>query len=1124
MEPCVSSQKCRTPYIRGTLYRLWREALALSGRDPVAAWASVVEDPQKAAAYKAARGKGGLVRLSWEEAREIIAASLVYTVAKYGPDRVAGFSPIPAMSMVSYAAGARFLSLLGGVLLSFYDWYADLPPASPQVWGEQTDVPESADWFDSTYLILWGANLPMTRSPDAHFLAEARYRGTKVVVVSPDYAENVKFADVWLAANPGTDGALAMAMTHVILQEFYVDHPDPYFLEYARTYTDLPFLVRLERRGDFWVPGPFLRESDIAAGGENGSWKTVVFDRKRAGPAVPAGSIGFRWGRPGQWNLKMEDPSTGEKLDPLLTCLDLSGDVVTVAFPCFAGAGATVLQRGVPVTKIRDREGREVTVTTVFDLLLANCGVGRGLPGDYPRGYDDPAPYTPAWQEAVTGVDGPTVTRVAREFAANAAATRGRSRVIMGAGANHWYHSDVTFRAVIGLVLLTGACGRQGGGWAYYVGQEKVRPLSGFSAVAFARDWQQAVRQQASTPFFYLLTGQWRYEDFTADALRSPLAGSGTGLHFADYYAVAARRGWVPAYPQFDANPLDLCAAAERAGAKTDDEIVAEVVRRLRQGEVRFAVEDPDDPKNFTRVFFVWRSNLIGSGGKGHEYFLKHFLGTGSSLRNRPGSARPRVVRWREEMPEGKGDLLVTLDFRMSDTAVYSDIVLPAATWYEKHDLSSTDLHPFIHPLNPAIEPPWEAKADWDVFRDIAGDFSRLAARHLGVRRDLVASPLNHDTPAEIGQPLDAELDWADGTGEAVPGRTMPSLKVVERDYPHLDEQFVSLGPLLTGPGLGAKGLNWTAQEEYGHLARTLGTHRRGDVAADRPDLREGKNVAEAILALSGATNGAVAIKGWRALERTTGLSLTSLAEARREESFSFADITAQPRKVITTPEWSGIESRGRRYAPFSVNVEHLVPWRTLTGRQHFYLDHAWIGEFGENLPLYRPPLDLLRYEGDLKTGGRREMVVRFISPHNKWSIHSTYVDTLPMLTLFRGGPTVWLNNEDAADVGIADNEWVELYNKNGMALARAVVSHRLPRGVSFMYHAQERLINMPFRAPRGERGGLHNSLTKIYIKPTHLIGGYAQLSYGFNYYGPIGAQKDSYVVIRKHLPGGEGN
>src|SRR5699024_6575686 len=98
--------------------KLWQQALAEHG-DPVEAWASIVEDEEKAKSYKQARGKGGLVRASWRDVTRLIAAQLVYTIKEYGPDRIAGFTPIPAMSMISYASGARFISLLGGEMLSF---------------------------------------------------------------------------------------------------------------------------------------------------------------------------------------------------------------------------------------------------------------------------------------------------------------------------------------------------------------------------------------------------------------------------------------------------------------------------------------------------------------------------------------------------------------------------------------------------------------------------------------------------------------------------------------------------------------------------------------------------------------------------------------------------------------------------------------------------------------------------------------------------------------------------------------------------------------------------------------------------------------------------------------------
>ena len=132
-------------------------------------------------------------------------------------------------------------------MTSFYDWYADLPVASPQVFGDQTDVPESGDWWDASYLMMWGSNVPVTRTPDAHWMAEVRYRGTKVVSVSPDYSDNTKFADEWMPCAPGTDGAMAMAMGHVILSEFLVDRRTPFFVDYVQQYTDLPFLVQTGR-------------------------------------------------------------------------------------------------------------------------------------------------------------------------------------------------------------------------------------------------------------------------------------------------------------------------------------------------------------------------------------------------------------------------------------------------------------------------------------------------------------------------------------------------------------------------------------------------------------------------------------------------------------------------------------------------------------------------------------------------------------------------------------------------------------------------------------------------------------------------------------------------------------
>jgi nitrate reductase alpha subunit len=252
-------------------------------------------------------------------------------------------------------------------------------------------------------------------------------------------------------------------------------------------------------------------------------------------------------------------------------------------------------------------------------------------------------------------------------------------------------------------------------------------------------------------------------------------------------------------------------------------------------------------------------------------------------------------------------------------------------------------------------------------------------------------------------------------------------------------------------------------------------------------------------------------------MERRTGVELADLAGPRSGERVTFQDAQVQPRTVITSPEWSGIEAHDRRYAPFTINVERAKPWHTLSGRQHFYLDHAWMLELGDGLAAFRPPLNQRRLFGNQGAGdGRLEITLRYLTPHSKWSIHSEYQDNLHMLTLFRGGGVLWMSREDAHALGIADNDWVEAINRNGIVACRAAVSHRIPEGTCLMYHAKDRHLNVPKTEVTGNRGGTDNSLTRIVMKPTHFIGGYAQLSFGFNYYGPTGSQRDEVTVVRK--------
>ena len=275
-----------------------------------------------------------------------------------------------------------------------------------------------------------------------------------------------------------------------------------------------------------------------------------------------------------------------------------------------------------------------------------------------------------------------------------------------------------------------------------------------------------------------------------------------TQEHTLDANIRAVRMGWLPSYPQFNISSLEIVRKAEQAGAKSDAEIRQWVVEQLKSGELKFAVQDPDAPENWPRLWFIWRGNALNASAKGQEYFFKHYLGTHNQIiSDEVDKSHFNEVTYRDEAPEGKFDLVVDINFRMDTSALYSDIVLPTASWYEKDDLNTTDMHSFIHPLQLAVPPSWESKIDWDIFKILAGKISELAQTHMPEPvRDLVAMPLQHDTPAEMAQ---AHIrDWARGECEPIPGVTMPNFVVTERDYVNLGKRFISFGPKVQKEGL----------------------------------------------------------------------------------------------------------------------------------------------------------------------------------------------------------------------------------------------------------------------------------------------------------------------------------
>ena len=282
--------------------------------------------------------------------------------------------------------------------------------------------------------------------------------------------------------------------------------------------------------------------------------------------------------------------------------------------------------------------------------------------------------------------------------------------------------------------------------------------------------------------------------------------------------------------------------------------------------------------------------------------------------------------------------------------------------------------------------------------------------------------------------------------------------------------------------------------------------------------LKNDADVCNIILEFATVTNGELAYRSYKNMEEKVGLPLAHLAEKSRSVRCTYDGLQKGPQRFVNSPMWSGLIENGRPYSPFTYNVEAMVPWRTLTGRQHFYLDHLMYIQYGEHLPTYKPkPLPTeysdLRFSKEVGDS----IMLNYLTPHGKWHIHSTYGDNQRMSTLSRGVEPLWINEKDADAINIVDNDWVEVHNDNGVVVTRAVVSARIPPGVCIQYHSPERTYSVP-KSPlrKHRRGGGHNSLTRTRLKPNFMAGGYGQFTYHFNYWGPIGCNRDTHIMVRK--------
>ena len=202
------------------------------------------------------RGEGKWKRISWDEAYDEIADACIDAALEAGTETIVHDH---GTTNIDYGPDAfsemRWTHAMGTTLIDSWAGVGDMPNGVVQTQGMFMVDGTTDDWFLSDYIVVWVANPAYTRIPDVHFIHEARYRGAKLVVVSPDLSATSIHADLWINVKQETDAAFALAAANVIIEEGLFDE------EAVREQTDLPFLVREDN-------GHYLRESDLRRGGK----------------------------------------------------------------------------------------------------------------------------------------------------------------------------------------------------------------------------------------------------------------------------------------------------------------------------------------------------------------------------------------------------------------------------------------------------------------------------------------------------------------------------------------------------------------------------------------------------------------------------------------------------------------------------------------------------------------------------------------------------------------------------------------------------------------------------------------------------------------------------------------
>lgn len=316
-----------------------------------------------------------------------------------------------------------------------YSWHTDLPPGHPMVTGQQTVEFDLSSVELCRTLVIWGMNWVTTKMPDAHWMTEARLKGTRIVNIACEYSSTSSKADDAIVVRPGTTPALALGLANVVLQEKLYD------ADYVRRWTDLPVLVRMDTLKNLSAadvfggdPAPLSNQTKVLAAGEK-----APPPGKQSDQILPA-ALRDEWGDYVWWDAAAKAPRRLVR-DAVGAHSDVSKDAL--------------LEGTVEVTL---QDGSTVRCRTVFDLVE-----------EYAAHFD------PKTVEDMTWAPAEAVQRLARDIAAHP----GTTLFAVGMGPNQFFNNDNKDRDIFLLAALTGNVGRFAGNVGSFAGNYRVALFNG---------------------------------------------------------------------------------------------------------------------------------------------------------------------------------------------------------------------------------------------------------------------------------------------------------------------------------------------------------------------------------------------------------------------------------------------------------------------------------------------------------------------------------------------------------------------------------------------------------------------------------------------------------------------